>query len=190
MARAQGRSVGTAGGSLNPGGWCANQETAEQGRLGEEATGRVLDSACLRGGAWVLHDVRIPGAEANIDHLVVSGRRLWLIDAKRWKPGFYWRVGRWHFRGLERFKPAEKATMEMARDRVARMLRAKVGDVEFLSASVVVWPSHDAPLALWAMRSMPGARLVSPSRFARQARWRCRRAPDMAIVEALQPFLN
>ena len=38
--------------------------------------------------AAVLHDLRIPipGFKANIDHAVVSGRSVLLIDSKMWKP--------------------------------------------------------------------------------------------------------
>jgi hypothetical protein len=33
----------------------------------------------------VLHDRRIPGTRANIDHIVVTGSGVWVIDAKRYK---------------------------------------------------------------------------------------------------------
>lgn len=33
----------------------------------------------------VLHDRRIPGGRANIDHLVITTSRIWVIDAKRYK---------------------------------------------------------------------------------------------------------
>ncbi|OOP59265.1 hypothetical protein BMF89_21285 [Arthrobacter sp. SRS-W-1-2016] len=41
--------------------------------------------------AAVLHDLRIPlpGFKANIDHAIVSGKSVLLIDSKMWKPGFY-----------------------------------------------------------------------------------------------------
>jgi hypothetical protein len=33
----------------------------------------------------VLHDRRVPGSRANIDHIVVSSAGVWVIDAKRYK---------------------------------------------------------------------------------------------------------
>ncbi|QSR26953.1 NERD domain protein [Nocardioides aromaticivorans] len=53
------------------------------GALGEERLGRRLDelaSPTLR----VLHDRRIPGSRANIDHLAVTPTGVYVIDAKRY----------------------------------------------------------------------------------------------------------
>ena len=54
------------------------------GAVGEERVGVLLDA--LRSDAVsVLHDRRIPGSRANIDHLVVDSNGIWVIDAKRYK---------------------------------------------------------------------------------------------------------
>lgn len=46
-------------------------------------TARLLDP--LRGLGWtVLHDRRVPGSAANVDHLVIGPNRAWLIDSKAW----------------------------------------------------------------------------------------------------------
>ncbi|MFS4507540.1 nuclease-related domain-containing protein [Clavibacter sp. Sh2141] len=53
------------------------------GAVGEERLGAALDgiaSPRLR----VLHDRRIPGTRANIDHIAVTGAGVWVIDAKRY----------------------------------------------------------------------------------------------------------
>jgi hypothetical protein len=53
------------------------------GALGEERLGRRLDelaSDTLR----VLHDRRVPGTRANIDHLVVTPAGVYVVDAKRY----------------------------------------------------------------------------------------------------------
>jgi hypothetical protein len=34
--------------------------------------------------AVVLHDREVPGTRANIDHLVVAGDGVWVVDTKRW----------------------------------------------------------------------------------------------------------
>jgi ribosomal protein L34 len=36
-------------------------------------------------GLAVLHDRRIPGSKANIDHIAITGSGIWVIDAKRYK---------------------------------------------------------------------------------------------------------
>jgi hypothetical protein len=52
-----------------------------KGSVGEERVGRRLDRL-TENGAVVLHDRRIPGSRANIDHLVVAPSGVWVIDAK------------------------------------------------------------------------------------------------------------
>ncbi|MET0989422.1 MAG: nuclease-related domain-containing protein [Glaciihabitans sp.] len=53
------------------------------GARGEVALGRRLDSA-VRDDLRVLHDRRIPGSRANIDHMVVGPSGVFVIDAKRY----------------------------------------------------------------------------------------------------------
>jgi hypothetical protein len=55
----------------------------QDGAIGERALGQMLES--LRGtGFGVLHDRRIPGLRANIDHLVIGPAGVFVIDAKRY----------------------------------------------------------------------------------------------------------
>jgi hypothetical protein len=54
------------------------------GAVGEERLGQRLDGLVER-GARVLHDRRIPGSHANIDHIVISEAGVYVIDAKRYK---------------------------------------------------------------------------------------------------------
>ena len=54
------------------------------GAGGEERLGAMLDTlTCDR--STVLHDRRLPGSRANIDHLVVTPGRVFVIDAKRYQ---------------------------------------------------------------------------------------------------------
>jgi len=48
-------------------------------RLAADLTKRVGDRAVL------LHDRKIPGTRANIDHLAVAASGIWIIDAKNYK---------------------------------------------------------------------------------------------------------
>lgn len=55
-----------------------------QGAIGEERLGVRLDGLTAEGVA-VLHDRRIPGIRANIDHIATASNGVWVIDAKRYK---------------------------------------------------------------------------------------------------------
>jgi len=54
------------------------------GAVGEERLGRFF-SGKLPESVIALHDRRIPGSRANIDHIVVAPSGVWVIDAKLYK---------------------------------------------------------------------------------------------------------
>lgn len=54
------------------------------GAVGEERLGARLDLLASESIA-VLHDRRIPGTKANIDHITITAAGIWVIDAKRYK---------------------------------------------------------------------------------------------------------
>lgn len=54
------------------------------GANGEEIVGARLDSI-PSDAVRVLHDRRIPGSRANIDHIVVTPAAVWVIDSKKYK---------------------------------------------------------------------------------------------------------
>jgi hypothetical protein len=56
----------------------------EQGARGEERLGARLDSLASV-NVLILHDRRIPGTRANIDHIAVTANGIWVIDAKRYQ---------------------------------------------------------------------------------------------------------
>lgn len=55
-----------------------------RGAIGEERLGARLN-ALVADGLAVLHDRRIPGSKANIDHIAITPGGIWVIDAKRYK---------------------------------------------------------------------------------------------------------
>jgi hypothetical protein len=57
----------------------------QTGSHGEARVGGVLDAWAATVGAVVLHDRKIPGSRANIDHLVIARSGVWSIDAKEYK---------------------------------------------------------------------------------------------------------
>jgi hypothetical protein len=56
----------------------------QRGAKGEELLGRRLDELADR-GVRALHDRRIPGTRANIDHIAISSAGVFVLDAKRYK---------------------------------------------------------------------------------------------------------
>lgn len=54
------------------------------GASGEERLGRFFAKE-LPESAVVLHDRRIPGSRANIDHIVVAASGVWVVDAKLYR---------------------------------------------------------------------------------------------------------
>lgn len=55
----------------------------ERGAIGEEMLAARLKN--LAGPARALHDRRVPGTRANIDHIAITPSGIWVIDAKRYK---------------------------------------------------------------------------------------------------------
>lgn len=62
------------------------QSTAawKSGAAGEAVVGRALDAIASE-HLVVLHDRRIPGSRANIDHIVITRAGVWVVDAKRYR---------------------------------------------------------------------------------------------------------
>jgi hypothetical protein len=155
--------------------WAANAGTARAGSAGEKRTALVLDEIARTTEATVLHDVRIPipGMRINIDHVVIAGTTVLLIDSKNWAPGFLWTISGKTYRGLRRFagpdgKPvAEKRTVLMASEHIGGYV-AGLG-ATFATPVVVVWPSRQGSLSLWAA-SFPGARLIHGHKLERVVR--------------------
>jgi hypothetical protein len=194
-----GVSIGTAGGSLTgqAAAWVGDDQLARVGLAGEQQVGAILDHYCGRpGGGTVLHDLRIPGSVANIDHLVVSGSRVWLVDAKNWAPGVYWRLFGLPMRGRHRFlvaggvSPADKQTMSMARDRLTRWLKGRGVSCGWMPATVAVRPSKTGGRVSVCMLGMPDAHTVGLAGFRRLAWWRCRGAANPSLVSVLRPLVR
>jgi hypothetical protein len=55
-----------------------------RGAAGERRTARLL-AALERHGWAVLHDLAVPGSQANIDHLMIGPGGVFVIDAKQYR---------------------------------------------------------------------------------------------------------
>lgn len=198
--RRPGRSVyGEAGGGLRDAKWAANDAVAQVGRSGELKTADVLnrfahDARSANGGPTVLHDlaIPIPGFTANIDHVVVSGRNVLLVDTKAWAAGFYWTLGGRTRRGMSAFPHADKQTMGMAQDALARFFAQHgVQTARLRTPVVVIWPTgHSRPTRI-AFLKIPRAKAMLGPVFARRVRRLAGDDPaDPAVLGVLLRLVN
>jgi hypothetical protein len=122
------------------------------GAVGERAVGRRLDGL-VADGVEVMHDRRIPGTRANIDHVAVSSSGVYVIDAKHytgmvkvdWEGGLFsprryrLRVGR---RDCTKLVSGLERQVELVRTALARHsgLAAGVPVVGVLAFFEAEWP--------------------------------------------------
>lgn len=152
---------GRAATGLQDASWAKNAEVARIGATGETRTASEL--AVFGNQAAVFHDLRvpIPGFKSNIDHIVVTGKKVLLIDTKVWKPGIYWTLFGSSRRGLERVKHVDKGQdwLIRAMETFLAGTGAKVSKV-----NIAVWPSgagnvNTAFLKIPGVNVMPAAEI-------------------------------
>ena len=108
------KEYGKAAGSLATSGFSAKATSA--GIWGEKQTAKELASKLLsEPDTHIFHDLRIPTLQkANIDHVIVRGKNIVVVDSKNWKPGFYWAIGSLGFRGFRPFNSLTKRHVQAA----------------------------------------------------------------------------
>jgi Nuclease-related domain len=120
----------------------------ERGSRGERRLGKYLDSLDDGRATIVLHDRRVPGTNANIDHIAITrSGRIWVIDAKQYA-GEVRRVGGGLRVGSRDCTPLVRATGKQV-----DAVRAALGDALAAEFGVVVQPALcfvDAERALFA----------------------------------------
>jgi hypothetical protein len=191
------QNYGSAATSMRGRGSSWGKGQVKAGAAGERATVALLES--IYGGSdfdvYLFNDVSVPWFYGgNADHLVVRGRRVLIIDSKRWAPGFYWgwRVCR---RGRSRFPAAAKtAVTAQAADNYRRWLTEQLGYTPEVSAMVVVNPPPRARgrYSTWAMRLPGGLALrVGPKATPLiEARLGRRAQPDAALLDAINSLVR
>jgi hypothetical protein len=183
--------LGVPGGGLRRGQVHGSVGAVTAGAAGEERTAAVLNRLAEQWGCTVLHDFMLPSAkyQANVDHAIVSGNSVVLIDTKVWAPGFYWGLSNC-YRGLEKFPPADKRTMSMAVTMLGGYLRS-AGAVVNRTPIIAIWPSNDSrQLRTWAWRSPQGYKPVHGDRLEKHLKaMGLRRPAAPAIVDALSRLL-
>jgi hypothetical protein len=190
----QQRVFGHAGGSLVGASWAANDAVARVGRRAELQSAVVLHRLASRpDGPTVLYDlaIPIPGISANIDHVVVSGQRVLIIDSKGWKPARYWSVGGATFRGFRRFEHAKTRTPRMAHQALTGYLRGRGVRAGLVTPIVAVWPSTAGMRISVSLLGMDGCRPVLGARLATVVRRSVGLRPaDPGVVAALTRLVN
>lgn len=210
------RVYGKAGGSLTQGKntWHGNSARASVGRDGEIVAGMMLNRlADTVPGMVVLHDLRIPipGISANIDHVVVSGPKVWILDTKVWAPGVLWTMGGKTYRGLRPFRDKEsgawigdKKTLQMAFESLSRFLPENGAQVKLQLPQLLIFPStgirkrlkhpgdeyHGKRVNTWLYHPIGARSWDADTFFARAPRMlRSRYEADPAAVSALSQLL-
>lgn len=177
---------GRAATGLQDSSWAVNENVAKIGAKGEQKTEVLLNGFGKK--AAVLHDLRIPipGFKANIDHAIVSGKSVLLIDSKMWKPGFYWSTLGYR-RGWEK-TPHVGKSQEYVSAAMTAFLQGT--GAKILTPKLVVWSSRDGqPLSTWLL-SVPGAEVVNGLGIVPVVKSFVRGgSADPAIVRKLQELL-
>ena len=136
-------------------------ETAwQRGAEGERIVGAALD-ALQDDGASVLHDRKIPGSRANIDHLAVTAQAVFTVDAKRYRGKIAVRGGQLYVAGRDRSKLLEQARrqQQVVADTLAKGGFTNVDVIPVLCFVGVEWP------LLFPPRRVGEVRLCSPRRL-------------------------
>ena len=79
------RVEGVAGNSLATEKMQIRKEARAKGLIGEEGVGSLLEELADEFGLIVLHDLSMPGTKANIDHVLIQKKAVFVIDAKNYE---------------------------------------------------------------------------------------------------------
>lgn len=166
--------------------WAKNETVARIGASGEVRTAAELD--VFGSQAAVFHDLRvpIPNFKSNIDHVVVTGKRVLIIDTKVWKPGFYWTLGAAGRRGLKRFDYLEKDQTWLL-EAVERYLAGTGAKIQ--PVHIAVWP-HGPGKVNTTFLKIPGAKVIPASKVRDLVELNLARTPsDHAITSRLRSLV-
>ena len=148
----------------------AHMENWRRGAEGEEHTARRLNALLHGRGVVLVHDRRMPGSRANIDHLAVGPGGVTVIDTKRIRG----KVKVHREGGL--FASSRERLIVAGRDRthlVEGVCRQVAVVAELLGESVVVIGAMcfvESELPLFSKPKLQGVRIAGPRGVARLAR--------------------
>ncbi len=139
------------------------------GAKGEAALGARLDKQASETIA-VLHDRRIPGTKANIDHMVVTAGGVFVVDAKRYvekRPELRVEGGILR-RRVEKLMVGGRDQTKLVDGVLGQVehVRAALADVSIDVSGVLCFVDADWPL-IGSFFSTRGVRVVSPRRLSK-----------------------
>ncbi len=137
----------------------ANVRAWRTGAAGEEQTAAVLDPL-EADGYVVLHDRRMPGSRANLDHVVIGPTGVWVVETKSYEGALRVRGGELWIGGRRR-----PGFVDQAR-RAAAAVAAALDDVAVTPLLCV----HRADFPLLSRPRLAGVAIVGPGRLARVIR--------------------
>jgi hypothetical protein len=182
---------GRPGASLEVGqSWAKNDAVIKHGAAAERRTAELLDT--LPDRFAVFHDLRVPTNKitANIDHAVLVGKHLILIDTKAWAGGTYWSFRGTNRRGLKRVDHISKKTMLIAESSMKAAF-TNLG-VTVHQPLIAVWPSSSRSAVKLINPFVPASRVIHaaalPALVQRMVGRRDKSA-DPALVNALKKLL-
>lgn len=189
--------IGTPSGSLNS----KDLQTKFGDRAGigakaeQQTADNILNPLCSSGGPTVLHDLRLRSAnksknnyEANIDHILISGNTVVIIDTKTWKPGFYWTLRGTTRRGFTKAPHLDKETMAWAYSHIGALLRQRGISHKLTKPILIIWPSSTSKSMRLGFYRPKGASPVLASR-AKGTLKKYRQSANQDIVAALYPLI-
>jgi hypothetical protein len=136
-----------------------NRAATKKGNEGEKATMRLLDAQFAADPTMcILHDLNIPTADgrgtepANVDHVIITGNKVLLIDSKSWKPGkFKTRRNGITYRDRQPFPAADTHTLDMVAHRYTNFLAQHGISADRMPHWIgltVVWPTNPSRMSL------------------------------------------
>jgi hypothetical protein len=155
-----------------------------QGAIGEEKVAARLDTLA-QVGVVSLHDRRIPGTRANIDHLAITPWGVWVIDAKRYlnkRPDHYHEGGLLGFGGTDRLTVGGRKKDELVDGALWQVdkVQTEVGP-DVPTRAILCFVEADWPL-IGGDFSVRGVRVIWPRRLAKEL---LRTSPPIIDPEAV-----
>lgn len=159
-------------------------EVWAQGAVGEERVADWLDRLA-EVGVMALHDRRIPGTRANIDHIAVTPWGVWVIDAKRYlnkRPATITEGGFLGFGGTDRLTVGGRKKDELVESvlRQVKLVTEVVGGAASVRGALA-FVDADWPL-IGGDFMVRGVAVLWPRRLAKVL---LRQEPPTVDVEAL-----
>ncbi|MHB1731846.1 MAG: nuclease-related domain-containing protein [Ferrimicrobium acidiphilum] len=202
---------GTPGGSLGGDVFSDRRGAANVGAIGERKTAdllRIIQQERHPDRRFaVVHDVMLPSDRytANIDHIVIAGKKVLIIDSKVWSAGFYFTVRghtyvfhskktkNTHNKTLSRFDAGDHRTLPMTLSVLQEWtLNNGFYPVTFMTPVMLVWPPEGKQNPSLRFYSPQGSvKAISPEKArVRLANMIPNQAPDPRLLDLFRSLLG